>query len=273
MIRYCHRCGKSAEVEAEMNFCPHCGAPYEDAKMPADNKGETPRVPGSPQAQIPGSEQVRYTPWEDKAKLGFFGSLFETWKESVFNPTSFYRKMPIKGGIGNPLLYGLILAFVGFIFQLMYEQLFAQLFDPSLWYPYFERVFEDNFDALRYQLQSIYTLVGIIIFPFIVIAWFFIWSGIAHLILTIFGWRKEEYEASFRLIAYSEGPSFFMIVPFIGGLISIIWQLVLVVIGVKEVHRTTIGQALIVVFLPSILCCLCCCGIVWGIIGLIGISD
>lgn len=273
MMKYCRRCGKASEIEAGMKFCPNCGAPYEDTQKSAEGKSETPGMAGLPQARTPDSEQERYTPWEDKGKLGFFGSLFETWKESVFNPTKFYRRMPIKGGIGNPLLYGLILAFIGFIFQMMYEQLFAQLFDPSRWYHYFDDMFESDFDAFRYQLESIYTLVAIIIFPFIVTAWLFVWSGITHLVLTIFGWRKEEYEASFRLIAYSEGPSFFLVVPFIGGLISIIWQLVLVIIGVKEVHRTTTGQALIVVFLPTILCCLCCCSLIWWIIGLAGISN
>ncbi|OQX91761.1 MAG: hypothetical protein B6D58_06425 [candidate division Zixibacteria bacterium 4484_95] len=273
MMKHCRRCGKTTEIEAGMKFCPNCGAPYEDTQSHPDDKGETPGMAGLPQGKTAESEQQRYTPWEDKGKLGFLGSLFETWKKSVFEPTDFYRKMPVKGGIGNPLLYGLILAFIGFVFQMVYRQLFTQLFDPSHWYPYFNDMFDRDFNAFEYQLKSISMLAGIMIFPFMAAAWFFIWSGITHLILTIFGWKKEEYEASFRLIAYSEGPSFFLIVPLIGGLISIVWQLVLVVIGIKEVHRVSAGQALLVVFLPTILCCLCCCSFVWWIIGLAGISN
>jgi len=101
---------------------------------------------------------------------------------------------------------------------------------------------------------------------------FFVISGILHLILMIFGWNKETFEATFRLIAYCESAYFFEIVPFLGGAIAFVWATVLYIIGIKEVHRLSVGQSLLVVFLPLILFCLCCCGFLTWIVGMAGIS-
>ncbi len=45
--------------------------------------------------------------------------------------------------------------------------------------------------------------------------------------------------------------------PFVGGLVASIWNLVLEVVGFAAVHRTSQGRALVAVLIPIILCCLC----------------
>jgi hypothetical protein len=274
MTQYCHRCGKTSESLAQMRFCPHCGAPYEEplGQPPTGATPDQGGISAGPQAIITGPGDF-YIPWEDKGKLGFLGSLYETWKQSCFDPSRFFRKMPIGGGILNPLLYGLILSFVGYVFQMVYMQLFGQLLDFSQWMPSMYRSLDSELMDFRHWMQSYYTFFSLFLFPFIVTAGFFIWSGIVHLILTIFNWKKHDFESTFRLVVYSEGPTFFRIIPFIGDLTAIIWQLVLVIIGIKEVHKTSTGQALLVVFLPLILFCLCCCGLAFWLIGLAGIAN
>ena len=88
MMKYCHRCGKMSEIEGDIKFCPHCGASLEDIQQPENQTGGTPQGPDSAQYQSSESANEKYTPWEDKGKLGFIGSLFETWKESVFELTT-----------------------------------------------------------------------------------------------------------------------------------------------------------------------------------------
>ncbi|MCP4580895.1 MAG: hypothetical protein GY839_04710 [candidate division Zixibacteria bacterium] len=279
MKRYCKNCHRITESITELNSCPQCGASFEPIGEPEKQTAEPspppppPPVQPQPQAQQSDGAEEKYTPWEDRDKLGFVGSLFETWKESLFNPTKFFRRLPVKGGLGNPILYGLILGFIGIVFHSMWEQFFGQLFDPSHWAPYLGRDFDYDFYEFTRHIESISFLFTIIIMPVFLLASFFIISGIVHLILLIFGWNKEDYEATFRITTYTEGTSFFMIIPIIGWMIASIWQLVLMIIGIKEIHRTTTGQAILVMLLPLILCCACCCGFASMIMGMAGLSN
>jgi hypothetical protein len=273
MTQHCQRCGQTSESASPMKFCPHCGAAYEDINE-TTNMIPTPEQAG-PSGPSPASaeqQQTYYCPWEDKGNLGFLGALFETWKESCFNPGRFFEKMPVTGGIGNPLLYGLILGFIGMIFQVTYSQMFTQLIDFTKWLPPAARNFDSEFLDFNRRLQSFSSIITIFAFPFIATAGMFIVSGIIHLILTMFGWKKHGYESTFRLVAYSEGPSFFRIIPFVGDFMVLVWQLVLTITGVSKVHKISGGKATLVVLLPALLFCACCCGAIFWIIGLIGLA-
>ena len=45
------------------------------------------------------------------------------------------------------------------------------------------------------------------------------------------------------------------IIPFCGGLISLVWAIILYVFGLSTAHRTTQGKAVLAVLLPVVLCC------------------
>jgi len=260
LLKYCSHCQNTADVEAGATFCPHCGAFYDGPPSGADFQSGFTASSGNQQEASSAGAAKRYTPWENRARYGFAGGLYETWKESVFNPTKFYGRMPLKGGIGNPLLYGLILGLFGTVFSLLYQQFFSQLFDPSSWYPQIGSGFDREALEWSRQIESISFLFLALISPVFIALWLFIASGLLHLVLMIFGWKKEDFEATFRVVSYSEGASFFAVVPIIGGFVSVVWQLVLAAIGLKEVHQLTTGKAVFVVLAPLILCCLCCCG-------------
>ncbi len=282
MRRYCKNCKKISEADQELYYCSHCGAPFEPVGESSQQKPEGELPPVTPmahaQAQAGGEHprEEKYCAWEDKARLGFFGALYETWKESLFNPSRFFRRMPVTGGVGNPLLYGIILGMVGVIFSLMYEQFWGSLFNMAEWYDQFGAGMDPDFYEyyeLSYQLQSISMLVWLLIAPVFIALGLFIGTGISHLILMIFGWSKTTFEGTFRVFSYSESAFFFEIIPLFGGLISMVWAVVLYVIGLKEVHRLSIGQSLLVVFLPLILFCLCCCGFLTMIFSMAGLSN
>jgi hypothetical protein len=50
--------------------------------------------------------------------------------------------------------------------------------------------------------------------------------------------------------------------------VSTVWWLVIAVIGLKEVHRTTLGRSLAAVLLPALVCC----GIVLYMLMLAGVA-
>ena len=59
-----------------------------------------------------------------------------------------------------------------------------------------------------------------------------------------------------------------MAVPFCGSIIGGIWYIVMVIIGMMHMQKTTAWKSAIAYFLPPIVCC-CLIGIVIGIIAMI----
>ena len=78
---------------------------------------------------------------------------------------------------------------------------------------------------------------------------------IIHIFLMLVGGAREGFLATFRVICYASAPELFQILPLCGGLVNIVWWIVITVIGLKEVHRTTLGRSLAAVLLPALVCC------------------
>ena len=248
----CPNCGHSRDGDAA--FCVNCGKPFEESKPDGSSRPEEQAPPPPPRADsISGADEAderKYVAWEDKENIGFFQGIWTTWKESVFSPDTFYARLPFKGGIGSPLLYALIVAWIGIAIEQVWGVLFSGMMYDVL----------SDFAPQEYMwatgLQTGFSFIYLIFFaPIIIIAGMFIISGIFHLVMLIFGWTKRDFEATFRAIAYAHGPIFFYAIPACGGLIGFIWTIVLAVIGIKHMQKTTGGKAALTVFLPVFLCC------------------
>jgi hypothetical protein len=103
-------------------------------------------------------------------------------------------------------------------------------------------------------------IIGLILTPIIIVIVLFIWSGIVHLFLMMLGGHKQStsgYEGTFRAVSYAQVAAVAQIVPFVGPFIAGIWGLVLQILGVARLHRTSTGKAVGAVLLPIVLCCLC----------------
>lgn len=181
----------------------------------------------------------------------------ETTKQVLGSPTSFYEAMPAAGGIGSPLLYGVIVGWLGVVAATLYSTLFQSIVAPGV------GAFGENaqFAALLaftegwggFVLQAILAPVGLVIGLFLA-------SGIFHLMLLILGGAREDFEATFRVVGYAQATSVLMVVPFCGSFVGGVWSLVLYAIGLSKVHRISGGKAAAAVLLPLALVC-CCCGL------------
>lgn len=58
-------------------------------------------------------------------------------------------------------------------------------------------------------------------------------------------------------MSYSYVSSLAQVVPVVGGLIALVWNIILQVIGLVRMHRTTQGKAVGAVLIPIGLCCVC----------------
>jgi len=225
---FCPHCGK--EVTEGQIFCQHCGARL---------AGEAASAP------VPGVREK--TPWEDREVRGFFGGLFKTLNETLFRPSEFFKKMSVTGGLTDPLLYALIIGMVGLMFS-------------YLWQISLKSAMQDMMPGMQaaagqYMFQGVGMAILAFFSPFLIILGLFVSSGILHVFLMMVKGARAGFEATFRVVAYGYSANIFLIIPFCGGLLAVVWAVVLYIIGLKEAHEITGGKAAFAVFLPLIVCC------------------
>ncbi len=179
------------------------------------------------------------TPWENRSELGIWQGIYQTFKAVLFSPEMLFRTMSFKGGIKEPLAFGLLLGSIGAMLGLFWHFL---MMSGSL----LEMVQE-----LIGQFNIALVFSGLLIFsPLFVIIILFVTSGILHLSLLLVRGGKNGFEATFRVISYSQAIQVLGLIPFIGGLIGGLWVLVVQVIGIREIHETSYLRVIIAFLIP-----------------------
>jgi len=262
----------TTEAESKMTTCPQCGCvqdktdecmrcgiiiskflKFQGEVKPAGAEGVTPGPAAGTPAEGPQPQRIigtpieaptGSTPWEDMASLGFFTAFFRTMKQVLFSPTAFFRNMPVSKGMGSPLLYGVIISFFGTTIGLLEQFAFSGFLGS------FSQV--EGMEGVNF-FQTAFLLIYAFFLPIMIAVGLFVGSGIFHICLLIVGAGKRGFETTFRVLSYASSSQAFALVPFVGGFIIIIYNLVLWTIGFRESHHTTTGRAFIAVLLPMII--------------------
>ena len=184
-------------------------------------------------------------PWERRQEMGFFPAFIETLKLVLLNPTAAFASMRREGGPTDPLLYGVIGGSIGWLFYFIFSLLMGSLGALG------------NRNGLGGLIGVGFGgIFGLILFPIALTIGLFIGAGIVHLCLTLVGGAKRGYETTLRVLCYSVGSTYpLMIVPVCGGAIAGIWCLVVECIGLAKAHETSTGKAVAAVLLPVVVCC------------------
>jgi hypothetical protein len=93
-------------------------------------------------------------------------------------------------------------------------------------------------------------LIIMVIIPILWVAWIFVSSGITHLLLLIVRGGENGYEATLRVVSYSQATQVWSLIPFVGGTIGWIWQLVVQIIGLRNIHRTSYLRVIVAFLIP-----------------------
>jgi hypothetical protein len=232
---FCPHCGKEA-ADGQL-FCKHCGARLSEETAPG---------PAPERAAAAGGREK--TPWEDREALGFFGGLFKTLNGTLFRPSEFFKKMSVSGGLTDPLLFALIIGMVG-------------LMSSYFWQIVLKSAMQDMVPGMgayggNPMLQGVGIALLAFLTPFFIIIGLFVLSGIFHVCLLLVKGATAGFEATFRVVSYGWFSAYlFFVLPVCGGIIGIVWAVVLAIIGLREAHETTGGKAAFAVFLPVIVCC------------------
>ena len=216
------KCPQCGYVQPRSDECVNCGviiSKYLQYKEKME-KGEEGRPP--PSAPSGG--------WEEEGE-----GLFQTIKDILFSPTFFFRSMSTQGGLQTPLLFGVIMGTIGGLFPLLWNFLFSAKMSG----------FVDRFSSTM--------MIGYaLLLPLFVAIGIFIIGGVLHLCLMLVGGNRKGFEATFRVVAYTQATQLFGIIPIVGGFIASIYALVLHIIGLREAHEITTGRAALAVFIPVI---------------------
>jgi hypothetical protein len=206
----------------------------------------------------PGTTRPGYVPWEERQRLGFLPAFSQTWSDSVFRPTEFFRRAPKTGNVGAALLYAILIVTTGGLLSIFWQYLFWDNF--SNW--------EDVERIIGQEISRDILGVWALLLPIFAVISLFISSFIFHLCLMIVGSSKNGYEATLRGLCYSYGPYLFVLIPVCGSLIAGVWTFVLMIIGWRELHESTTGRVLFAALLPFILCCGALMMLLWSFAGL-----
>jgi hypothetical protein len=184
-------------------------------------------------------------PWEHRQERGFFGAFVETLVMVLTKPATAFAVMRTEGGLGEPLLYAIVGGSVGVIVWFIFSLAFNSIgfLNPR----------ETGFGAMVGTSVSFAMLVGRLVAVAVVP---FILAGLIHLSLMLVGGANKTFEATFRVISFSQGSTApLQLVPCCGGLVALVWFLVASCIGVARTHEIDTGRAALAVLLPIIVCC------------------
>ena len=178
-------------------------------------------------------------PWENRSEIGLWQAIYQTFRMVLFSPETLFRSMKNKTGIWEPLAFGLLFGSVGSMFGFFWQFLFLSGEIVN----FAQSIFGQFTVCLLF-------LVMLIIVPFIIIITMFIVSGILHLLLLIVGGGTNGFESTFRVVAYTQVAQIWGLIPVFGSFVGGIWQLVIQIIGLKEVHKTSYPRVIIAFLIP-----------------------
>lgn len=226
---------------------PMSPAPPPPGPPPAGGGGyQPPSVPGRPGL-----------PWDLGKDVN---SLIETAKRLITGPGQAYDDVKEKGDYGSPLIFAVVFIVIAAVLQAIWQ--IIGLGGSTAWLNQM-----GNLDPEMAEMMASMTAVsaggaimGIIWSLVGGIVGLFIAAAIFHLMLQILGGLKDSsagFEGTFRVVSYAQVVQLAVLVPFVGGLIALVWGIIMYVLGLSSVHRTTQGKAVAAVLIPIVVCCVC----------------
>ena len=217
-----------------------------------------PPPPGFP-PQVPYAPAPPGLPWELRPQVGFADALVDTIRLFVTRPAEAWSRTREKGDLGQPLLFAVLVGWIGVAFNSVWNLIFGNAWLRFL--PMLPPEMRDQFTDRGFLGSGVAsTLFAIVLAPLFVIIGLFIWGGILHACFMIVGALSGStagFEGTFRVVGYSSVSQLAHVIPIVGGLVALVWNLVLAVMGAQRIHRTTQGKAIAGVLIPIVLCCGC----------------
>ena len=168
-------------------------------------------------------------------------SFADVVRRVVLQPVGFFAGLPRRGSLLNPLVSALICTEI------------AAILVGILSLAGVGGAFVTGYGFQVPENQGLGEFIGSVVFaPVGSAIGVFVVAGIAHLLVRlVVGATNAGFGATFRVAAYTSVTSLVSWIPFVGGLLAL-YGIYISVVGIREMHSTTMGKALVVVVLPVI---------------------
>lgn len=184
----------------------------------------------------------------------FFTKFFPAIAQIALHPGDFFSRMSVPGRLWPAVIFGLIVAFPGGVMEQV-TSLFFQGNLVNLMAEFNINLPEDVAGSFQTGMQ-VGSVVGAIVFlPVALLAGVFINGAITHLMLMILGGANAKIEDTIRVVGYGNVSALAKLVPGLGTLISYVWNIVVVSIGLSRVHRIPGWKAVTAILAPQVFCC------------------
>jgi hypothetical protein len=223
--------------------CPQCGYSRhlpEEKVPPGVRWANCPRCRNRFELHLRKAPDSEGSPWERRSEIGFWNSFYGTCKEVLFSPRWFFGAMGYRAGLSEPLAFGLLSGAAGTMGGLFWPFLVMSGSIQSL----------SLFDHIG--MGAVLTAVLLSCIPYVLVV-LILTSLVLHGCLFLVRGGRNGYEATFRVVAYSQATQFLSIIPFLGGMAAFVWLFVVQIIGLREVHDTSYGRVIMAFLIPFLL--------------------
>jgi hypothetical protein len=214
---------------------------------PDDNWG----VAVPPAVSEPGPATVQPLPWEQPGYPPLEG-LFETAKLFITSPSEAFARVRTTGGLGRPIAWAIIFGWIGVIAGQVYNLAFG-----GSWMRLLPNMPHSEEMAASGLMNMGFSIAFMVLAPIFILIGLFIWAAIVHLFLLLLGGANSGFDGTVRVLCYASTVQIAQVVPLCGGMVAGIAAIVLEIIGLAIIHRTTQGKAAGAVLIPVAICCVC----------------
>lgn len=177
-----------------------------------------------------------YVPWENRRRLGVVNAALQTISASFTRPKEFCERLPMEGGLSDPLLFamlmrGLVVIAYGVAFVGFYLIVGLATREPAMF------------------LQAGIQAGSMIMSVFQAALLLFVMAGILHLAVLVTA-GGLGFERTFRVYGYGRAIDVLELIPILGLFASAVYRIYLHFLGLRRAHELSDNQAIGVALVP-----------------------
>ena len=182
-------------------------------------------------------------PWETTRGFAKIGALFTTIWRVVSAADPFFTGLS-PDGKGHFSFAWLLVLFTGYV-QLLYETFFVAL----------QRALLGSFapESFAGFHPVSFLLAGGLLLPGFVALSILVEALLNHAVLLLIDRARAPFRATLRAKCYATAPVILCVIPLVGPLLAWVGCIITSILGLRRMHRTGAGAAIVAYFLPVVI--------------------